>query len=78
MLTDIVMPYMNGRQLAEAIAERDSQLPVMFISGYSGDDLLSRGWLLADAPFMQKPFTLDALAQAVRQRLDHASQTKES
>jgi signal transduction histidine kinase/ActR/RegA family two-component response regulator len=76
VLTDVVMPNMNGQQLAEAIMQRYPGLPVLFMSGYGGDDILRRGLMTADAPFVQKPFTLDVLARAVQQRLEQAAQTK--
>ena len=74
VLTDVVMPNMNGQQLAEAIQQRYPNLPVLFMSGYGGDDILRRGLMTADAPFVQKPFTLDVLARAVQQRLEQAAQ----
>ncbi|HEV8363612.1 MAG TPA: response regulator [Gemmatimonadaceae bacterium] len=74
VLTDVVMPNMNGQQLAEAIMQRYPGLPVLFMSGYGGDDILRRGLMTADAPFVQKPFTLDVLARAVQQRLEQAAQ----
>lgn len=74
VLTDVVMPNMNGQQLAEAITQRYPDLPVLFMSGYGGDDIMRRGLLTADAPLVQKPFTLEVLARAVRQRLEQAAQ----
>lgn len=72
VLTDVVMPNMNGRQLAEAIAKQHPGLPLLFMSGYSGDEISRRGLMVLGASFIQKPFTLEALASAVRQRLDQA------
>lgn len=73
VLTDVVMPNVNGRQLAEAMAEQHPGLPVLFMSGYSGDEITRRGLMVLGASFIQKPFTLEALALAVRQRLDEAA-----
>lgn len=73
VLTDVVMPNMNGRQLAEAIAKHHAGLPILFMSGYSGDEISRRGLMVLGASFIQKPFTLEALASAVRQRLDQAA-----
>jgi PAS domain S-box-containing protein len=72
VLTDVVMPNMNGRQLADAIAAKYPKMPILFMSGYGGDDILNRGLMVADAPFVQKPFTLEDLARAVRLRLEQA------
>lgn len=72
VLTDVVMPNMNGQQLAEAILQRYPAIPVLFMSGYGGDDILQRGLRTTDAPMVHKPFTLEVLARAVRQRLEQA------
>jgi len=45
-------------------------LPVLFISGYTGEDVIQRGLLEPGAPFQQKPFTPDGLARKVREMLD--------
>jgi PAS domain S-box-containing protein len=74
VLTDIVMPRMNGSELAARIAERYPHLPVLFMSGYSGDDIQQRGMTLAGASFIAKPFTPESLAAAVHDRLEHARQ----
>ncbi len=65
VVTDLIMPHLNGRQLRDKLAELRPDLPVLFISGYSGDDVVLRRLLPSDAPFLQKPFTPDALARAV-------------
>lgn len=67
------MASASCRQLADAIAEKYPKLPVLFMSGYGGDDILRRGLMVADAPFVQKPFTLEDLARSVRNRLDQAT-----
>ena len=73
LLTDIVMPFMNGLELAERLRERFPAVPVLLMSGYSGDEMLQRGLSLAGTAFLQKPVTSEALATAVRERLDRAS-----
>jgi len=70
LLTDIVMPRMNGRQLVDEIRQRYPGLPLLVMSAYSGDDIVERGLTPAEAPFIAKPFTLEQLAAAVRHRLD--------
>ncbi len=73
VLTDIVMPLMNGLALGEEIRRKYPALPVLYMSGYSGDDMAQRGLTLSGAPFLQKPLTREALAAAVRDRIDRAS-----
>jgi CheY-like chemotaxis protein len=70
VVTDVVMPEMGGRELAQRLAVLEPGLPVLFTSGYTGDDVIQRGLLEAGAPFQQKPFTPEALAAAVREMLD--------
>jgi PAS domain S-box-containing protein len=70
VLTDIVMPRLNGRELAEKLAELYPGLPVIFMSGYSGDEIKQRGLVLSGVRFVQKPFTRHSLATAVRSVLD--------
>jgi DNA-binding NtrC family response regulator len=65
VLTDLVMPEMNGSQLAEAIAARWPAVPVLFTSAYPGADLQAAGLLPPNAPFVQKPFTPDILLDQV-------------
>ena len=70
VLSDLVMPHMSGRELGQEIARRFPGVPVLFMSGYTGDDVRSRGLLEGSAPFVQKPFTPDGLARRVRAVLD--------
>jgi len=74
LLTDIVMPYMNGRDLAAQMATLRPSTKVLFVSGYT-DHVAARQELAAGAPFLQKPFTPDVLARKVREVLDTASPT---
>jgi DNA-binding response OmpR family regulator len=73
VLTDVVMPRLNGWQLAEAMAAKGLMVPVLFMSGYSGDEIHRRGVTLGNVPLVAKPFTLEALAAAVRKRLDETA-----
>jgi CheY-like chemotaxis protein len=55
------MPRLGGGALADQIAQHRPTLPVLFTSAYSGEDVVRRGLIPADAPFLQKPFTPEAL-----------------
>jgi two-component system, cell cycle sensor histidine kinase and response regulator CckA len=70
LLTDVVMPLMGGRQLAEAIKEIDRNIKVVFMSGYAESAIAHRGILEAGAELLQKPFTPDTLVRKIREVLD--------
>jgi signal transduction histidine kinase/CheY-like chemotaxis protein len=70
LVTDVVMPEMNGRELAELLAETRPGLPVLYTSGYASHVLLEDGVLKETTSFLQKPFALDDLARKVREVLD--------
>jgi len=65
VLTDVIMPGLNGRELAEAIAVRHPGLPVLFMSAYAEDDV-TRSLLPEQSTYIQKPFAPDALVAQVR------------
>jgi CheY-like chemotaxis protein len=72
VITDVVMPEMGGRELGRRLKQMRPSLPVLFMSGYTGDDVIQRGLMDAGAPFQQKPFAPDGLARKVREMLDQA------
>jgi CheY-like chemotaxis protein len=71
VLTDVVMPGINGRVLADRLVERYPGVPVLFMSGYTDVDAL-RGVSWAADTFIQKPFRSEVLAQLLRRALDAA------
>lgn len=73
LLTDVVMPEMNGRHLAERVTDMRPGIKVMFTSGYSDNVLADRGVLVPGIHFIQKPFTSSALGRKVREVLDGVS-----
>lgn len=70
LLTDVVMPQMNGRDLAGRITHQRPGLRVLFISGYSSDVIAREGVLEEGLNFVQKPYTMRELAAKVRAALD--------
>ncbi|HKF54181.1 MAG TPA: PAS domain S-box protein [Blastocatellia bacterium] len=72
MLTDVVMPKMNGRQLAERLAPLRPGMKVIYMSGYNDDIVLNAG-LAPHIAFLQKPFPPDLLVEKVRRVLDDNS-----
>ena len=72
VISDVVMPEMGGRELGRRLAGFKRPLSVLYISGYTGEDVIQRGLLDAGAPFQQKPFAPDGLARKVREMLDGA------
>ena len=70
LLTDIVMPGKNGRQLAREMQNRLSKLKVLFITGYSGDAIVHQGRLDPGVSMLQKPLTQVMLASKIRDLLD--------
>ena len=64
------MPEMNGSQLVERVLEASPGIRVLFMSGYTDDEVMRRGVIDGQTAFLQKPFTPDLLAHRVRQVLD--------
>jgi CheY-like chemotaxis protein len=72
LLTDIVMPGLNGRELADQLQHRQSSLRVLFMTGYSRDAIVHQGRLDAGVSLLQKPVTQVLLAAKIREILDRA------
>jgi CheY-like chemotaxis protein/nitrogen-specific signal transduction histidine kinase len=69
LVTDLAMPGMRGRELASALTEVMPGLPVLFVSGFAGDEVERRGLLEAGRPFLSKPFSPELLVERVREVL---------
>ena len=69
ILTDVVMPSLSGRELADRLKERWPGIKVLFMSGYTDDTIVHHGVLEKDAEFIQKPFSPGQLAIKVREVL---------
>ena len=70
VLTDVVMPGMNGRGLVERLAGIRPAIKSLYMSGYTDDDIIRRGFIEPSKSFLQKPFTSEALLATVRKVLD--------
>ncbi|MBP8257456.1 MAG: response regulator [Opitutaceae bacterium] len=72
LLTDVIMPNMSGRELAERFSKIFPKISILFMSGYVGDSKILQAVQDAGARFLEKPFTRTTLARKVRESLDHS------
>jgi len=72
VITDVVMPEMNGWELKKALQKLIPEMKVLFMSGYTANIVADRGVLEKDVEFLQKPFSVGSLARKVREVLDRA------
>ena len=70
MLTDVIMPQMSGRELADRLTQSRPELRVLYMSGYTDDILNNNDALSPERQLLRKPFTGDVLLRKVREVLD--------
>lgn len=70
LLTDIMMPGMNGMEVAATVSKTKPGIPIFFMSGYADQELVNRGLLDPSTHFLQKPFSPQELGKRVREVLD--------
>jgi two-component system cell cycle sensor histidine kinase/response regulator CckA len=70
LLSDVVMPGLGGRELAERLRQVQPEAAILHMSGYTDDAVIRRGVLEHDAAFIEKPFSAEDLCRRVRELLD--------
>lgn len=77
-LADVIMPEINGIELAKRIKQHRSETKVLFMSGYTGSKIFHDHILEKSAAFITKPFTRDDLSRKIRQVLDETEGNTEA
>ncbi|MGH7657465.1 MAG: ATP-binding response regulator, partial [Gemmatimonadales bacterium] len=78
VVCDVVIPVMSGKALGDQIRARFPNLPILFMSGYTGDDVVYRGLLAPGSSFISKPFATETLLRRVREILDTTGNREEA
>jgi PAS domain S-box-containing protein len=74
VLCDVILPEMTGHELGRSLEAIRPTLPILYMSGYPGLEVVKRGLIAREAPFLEKPFSPESLASAVRGLLDRKAQ----
>ena len=74
LVTDLILPHMNGRELARRILPMRASMKVLFVSGYPDETIMSAGLARNKVPFLQKPFASETFLKTVRNVLDGRSE----
>lgn len=72
LVTDVIMPEMSGRVLAETLRKSRPKTKLLYMSGYTDDAVVRHGVMRLETPYLQKPFSPHVLATRVREVLDAA------
>jgi len=78
LLTDVVMPKLNGRQLADNLRSSQPDLKVIYMSGYTENVIADRGIIKPDMNYLTKPIVRDLLAHKIREVLDSSPDSDNS
>jgi hypothetical protein len=78
MITDVVMPKVSGRDLADQLGKKRPDMKVLYMSGYTDNAILNNGILQKEVAFLQKPFTPAALTEKVRDVLESDQRTRKA
>jgi YesN/AraC family two-component response regulator len=70
VITDVIMPEMNGKELAVAVRKILPDICILFTSGYTEDQIVEEGSLDEGIHFLQKPYSIQTLAKKVRELMD--------